>query len=127
MGRGDERTGDMKNECGGQRQKRKTKQGTRKREGWNGNTGKGGQGESPIPLICSVGNVCDVGESSLLQSKNNIGIEHQWPEKWGESRERGNYSRPISMHDALIKYSHRKLELRNVSGQMPGIPPAIQP
>lgn len=80
------------------------------------------------PLICRVGDVCDVGESSLLPSKNNIGIGQQWPEKWGESRERGNYSRPISMRTGLIKYSHRKLGLKNnVSGQMPDFLPATQP
>lgn len=42
---------------------------------------KGGTGESLTPLICNVENVCDVGESSLQQSKNNTGNGHQWPEK----------------------------------------------
>lgn len=121
----------MRNQCGGA--ETKTEDRVRNKEKgrlqWKCRKGKKRRtGESSTPLICSVGNVCDVEESSLLQSKNNIGIEHQWPEKWGESRERGNYSRPISMHDALIKYSHRKLGRRsNVSGQMPGMPPAIQP
>lgn len=67
-------------------------------------------------------------ELSLLPSKNNIGVGRLWSEKWVESRGRGNYSRPISMHVALIKYSHRKLGLRsNASGEVPDRQPASQP
>lgn len=64
-------------------------------------------------------------ELSLLSSKNNIGTGRLWSEKWGESRGRGNYSGPISMHAALIKYSHRKLGPRsNASGRVPDGQPA---
>lgn len=81
--------------------------------------------ESLILIISVVGYVCDVGELSLLPSKNNIGIGRLRCEKWGERGGRGNYSRPISMHAALIKYSHRKLGLRsNASGLVPDRQPA---
>lgn len=59
-------------------------------------------------------------ELSLLPSKNNIGIGRLWSEKWGDSRGRGNYRRPINMRAALIKYSHRKLGRRsNASERVP--------
>ena len=97
-------------------------------EALNGNAGKREMGGGLIPLISGVGDVCDVGALSSLPSKNNIGIGRLWCEKWGESRGGGNYSRPISMHPAFIKYSHRKLGPRsNASGQVPDRQPASLP
>lgn len=81
-----------------------------------------------ILLIGGVGEVCDMAVLLLLPSKKNIGIGRLWSEKWGESRGRGNYRRTISIHNALIKYSHRKPGLKsNASGKVPDRQPACQP
>lgn len=40
-----------------------------------------------ILLMGRVGNVCDMGELSLLPSKNNIGVWRLWAEKWERAEE----------------------------------------
>lgn len=74
-----------------------------------------------ILLIGGEGDVCDVRESyhychlKITLALGGCGLRN------GERGEgRGNYSEPISMRDALIKYSHRKLGPRsNASGKVP--------